>query len=275
MIAHIVRYAEIGLKGKNRARFERRLIDNIRTILQRESINFYIKRYPGRVLVYSEREISNILKFVFGISSVSPSFEIELDIEKIKEVIKEKIKEKKFDSFRVTVRRLNKDFGLTSQELAEKIGTFIVDEFKKKVSLKGFDLNVQLEIMEKAYLFFERIKCFSGLPVGIEGRAFCLIEDKDSLAACWLAMKRGISIIPVSYNEFNLNGLQRFSPEKLELIKIRDFNEINIIAMEKNIKALVVSDTLDKIREYKTGLLVLRALVGEEDSIKNILQLLK
>ena len=88
-------------------------------------------------------------------------------------------------------------------------------------------------------------------------------------------MKRGISIIPVSYKEFDLSGLQRFSPERIELVKIRDFEEINKIAIEKNIKALVVSDTLDKIKEYKTEMLVLRPLVGEEDNIANILEILK
>jgi len=275
MIANIVRYSEIGLKGKNRAKFENKLIDNIKKILKRSNVDFSIKRYPGRILVYSENNISDLFKFVFGISSVSPSFEIELDIEKIKNEIKDKLKEKRFSTFRISVQRLNKEFKMTSQDIENEIGAFVAREFNKKVSLKEFDLNIQIEIMNKAYLFFERIKCFGGLPVGIEGKAICLIESEDSLAACWLAMKRGCSIFPVSYSEFSLDGLQRFSPEKIELRKINDFKEIESIAMENNINALVVSDTLDRLKEYKTNLLVLRPLVGEEDNIKKIIDILK
>jgi adenylyl- and sulfurtransferase ThiI len=109
------------------------------------------------------------------------------------------------------------------------------------------------------------------MPVGVEGKAVCLLENEKSAAACWLAMKRGCSIIPVAYSDFDLTGLQLFSPHLLELVKIKNLEETGKMA-----KAVVVNDTIDNVREHDTKLLILRPLIYyEEDEIKELIELCK
>lgn len=265
---YIVRFAEIGLKGKNRGMFENTLVGNIKFPLQRKRIEADVRRYQGRIIIECDEDISNFLKNVFGIANFSVAYETE--IEEVKEKIFELVKNKKFETFRVTVQRLNKNFGKTSQDFAGELGAEVV-KLGKKVDLKNFDLNICVEIMDKAYIFFEKIKGFGGMPVGVEGNAVCLLEDEKSAAACWLAMKRGCSIIPVAYSDFDLTGLQKFSPHLLELVKIKNLEET-----EKMAKAIVVNDIIDDVKEYDTKLLILRPLIYyEEKEIKEILELCK
>ena len=265
---YIVRVAEIGLKGKNRGMFENTLVGNIKFPLQRKGIEADVRRYQGRIIIECAEDISDFLKNVFGIANFSIAHETE--IEKVKEKILELIKGKKFETFRVTVQRLNKNFGKTSQDFAGELGACVV-ELGKKVDLKNFDLNIQVEIMDKAYVFFEKVKGFGGMPVGVEGKAVCLLEDEKSIAACWLAMKRGCAIIPVSYSDFDLSGLQMFSPHELALVKIKNLEET-----EKMAKAIVVNDTIDNVNDYDTKLLILRPLIYyDEDEIKETIKLCK
>ena len=67
----VVRYSEIGLKGKNREFFEKRLIDNIITIVKPAAVN---KRY-GRIIVRIGRNDPNVLeerlRYVLGIQNYS------------------------------------------------------------------------------------------------------------------------------------------------------------------------------------------------------------
>ena len=275
MIAHIVRYAEIGLKGRNRRRFEDRLAANMRAALLRAAISdFSIKRYPGRFIVSAASDVTEPLRTVFGIASISTAQECDLELEGIKKAVLELLAQKTFESFRVTVQRLNKAFPISSQEMAAALGAEIVAAMGKRVSLKAFDLNVQLELMDRAYIFFDRAKGLGGLPVGIEGVALLLLEDQSSLAAGWLAMKRGVALVAVGEQQLELTGLERFAPERIQFVKLVKLEEIDLIASEHNAKALIVNDTMDRIREWRTALLVLRPLVGEEDAVSAILELL-
>ena len=207
----IIRYSEIGLKGNNRIVFEKKLIENIKDCLRKNNIKYEkIQRLRGRIIIFTEQEL-NCLKYVFGVSSFSHALVLEPDINEIEKAVSKLAENKKFKTFRVSAQRLNKNFSLTSPEIERTIGSFVCEKLNKKVSLKNFDLEVGIEILDKAYVFTEKIKCFSGLPVGIEGKVVSLIENKSSLLASLLMMKRGCLIIPVSMKKTDINLIKKFA----------------------------------------------------------------
>jgi len=263
----IVRYSEIGLKGNNRIVFEKKLIDNIKDCLKKNKIKYEkIQRLRGRIIIFTKQKL-NCLKYVFGISSFSPALVIEPGIKEIGTTVSELIENKKFNSFRVSAQRLNKNFSLTSPEIERTIGSFICEKLNKKVSLKNFDLEIGIEILDKAYIFTEKIKCFNGLPIGSEGKVISLIENKNSLLASLLMMKRGCSVIPVSLEKTDISLIKKyaygFDPE---LIIIKSIEELDKIAKENNARAVVVGQTFENFKELELKTMVLRPLVGFDES---------
>jgi len=266
----LIRYSEIGLKGGNRIVFEKKLIDNIRDCLKKNKIKYEkIQRLRGRIVIFTNKEL-NCLKYVFGISSFSPALKLEPDINKIEKVVLKLAGIKKLNTFRVSAQRLNKDFPLTSPEIERIIGSFVCVKFNKKVSLKNFDLEIGIEILDNAYVFTERVKGLNGLPVGVEGKVISLIENENSLLASLLIMKRGCSVIPVSMKKTDINLIKKyaygFDPE---LITIKHLDELDKIAKEHDAKAIIINQTLETFEELNIKTIVLRPLIGfEAEDIK-------
>ena len=88
-----------------------------------------------------------------------------------------------------------------------------------------------------------------------------LIEDKKSLLAGYLAMKRGCRIIPVAYKKFNIGLLKKFD-YNLKLNVVKNIKEIEKIAEKNSAKALITGQTLNDFNEIKTRLIILRPLIG-------------
>ncbi len=268
----IVRYSEIGLKGKNRIVFEKRLINNIRDCLKKNKVKYEkIDRLRGRIIIFTKQKL-NCLKYVFGISSFSLALKLESDVNEIEKAVELIIKERKFKTFRVSAQRLNKDFSLTSPEIERTIGSFVCEKFNKNVSLKNFDLEIDIEILNKAYVFTERVKGLNGLPVSVEGKVVSLIEDKNSLLASLLIMKRGCSVIPVSLKKTDINLIKKFAYGfEPELIIIKNIKEIDNIAKEHDARAVVVGQTLKNFKELKLKTMVLRPLIGFDKKLNNLI----
>lgn len=180
---YIIRYGEIGIKGKNRKDFEKALVRNIKEFCKPCTV----ERIRGRILVETERPFFDR---VFGIVNYSPVVVVEKELLLIEKACLDLVSNEK--SFRISAKRLSKNFLLSSQQLQEKIGAFIVKEKGLKVNLKSPELNIGVEILEdKAVVFSERIKGLGGLPVGTAGNVVCEVNSKADELACLLAMKRG------------------------------------------------------------------------------------
>jgi len=255
-MVYIVRYGEIGIKGLNRPFFENKLISNIREIVNENGLK--LKKINGRIIIETDKDISEKLKKVFGIVSFSIAYKTEL--EKLYDFVIELLKNKKFETFRITANRINKEYKKTSNEIANELGSIIVNKLKKKVSLKKYELNVNIEIADKAYIFFHKIKCEGGLPVGVEGKVIALIETKKGIEAAKKVMKRGCDVVPVSFKKINIDEINSYLPKKKEIIIIKNIKEIDKIAERENAKALVVEDSVENMKDYETKLLVLRPL---------------
>ncbi|NQV08315.1 hypothetical protein HQ529_00515 [Candidatus Woesearchaeota archaeon] len=261
---YLIRYGEIAIKGLNRGYFENQLKQNIANFLKKNKIKYdEIVRKRGRILLFTQENAEEVKK-VFGITSISKAIIAELNIEDIKKKTIPLIKNKKFNTFRVNSRRLTKDFDLNSNQINIELGSFIEKTAKKKVNLSNPDLTIYVEIIEdKAYVFDKKIQAYGGLPVGTEGKVVSLIENKESINASLLMMKRGCSIIPVGYENKDIQLLDKYSSTPLKLKIIKNLKEIEKL----DPKALVVSQNLNNFKELDTKLTVLRPLISSHAPI--------
>ncbi len=193
-MVYIVRYGELGLKGRNRGKFEKLLIGNIARALDRKSFDYDIKSYRGRVLIYTDNDAKFVLEKVPGIVSFSPAE--EMSYEEVFSYILSKLKTMTPSTFRVSAHRVDKSFPKTSPKINEEIGSFIVQNFGWKVSLKNPELIVGVEIINsKAFVFFSTYRGVGGLPVGSAGKLVLLISSGlDSPVAGYLMLRRGAKI---------------------------------------------------------------------------------
>ncbi len=200
----LIRYGEIGLKGKNRGFFEKMLVRNIERTLSLGP--GHVRRLRGRIFLEGiEAPFATVrgkLQRVFGIHSFSRIEEAPLEREAILEgavALFERLRATKPSarSFAVRVRRANKRFPATSMEIAREAGAAVLARAPEmSVDLEDPDLAVEIEIGERAAAFpLDRWPGPGGLPVGVGGRVMLLISGGiDSPVAGWLAMKRGCTL---------------------------------------------------------------------------------
>lgn len=262
---YIVRYHEIALKGKNREFFERKLVDNIRVCLKRNRLLFEKIRNPrGRIVIYT-RENLDVLRYIFGISSFSKAVEFDQDLNRIKEVALELYTK---GSFKISAQRSDKRFPISSQRINEQVGQYLVDKTGAEVDLKSPNVNIGVEIFDKrAYVFIEKIGGLSGLPIGTAGKVAVLLEAERSLVAAYLMLKRGCSVVFVKKKDVNFSILEKYAYGS----KIKVVDKI-----PNDVKALVVNDMMEKVRNYKTNLVILRPLASfTKEGIERFLKKIK
>ena len=216
---HIIcHYSEIGLKGKNRRFFEEKLIENIKKLALNPSDFEFVKRISGRIIVKltkgnykKEEEIADNLKNVFGIAYFAFAFNCPQTMKNIQEKVFEIFKTKKFKTFKISTQRSKKEFPLTSQQINERVGEYILKNFKFQISnfkigvdLENPDITCFVEIVDKyAFLYTEKIKGLGGLPVGVSGKGVVLLSGGiDSPVASFFAMKRGVKIIFLHFHAY-------------------------------------------------------------------------
>ncbi|MGC8820179.1 MAG: tRNA uracil 4-sulfurtransferase ThiI [Fervidobacterium sp.] len=201
----VIRYAEIGLKGKNREFFEKKLIDNILKIVRPSAVN---KRY-GRIIVRIGRNDPQVLeerlKYVMGIQNYSLGYALEHDVEKVKKIAIELAKQefsKGLKTFKVSAKRGYKAFPMNSLEINREIGGYIYENIEGlKVDVHKPEFEIGIDVREKEiFVFSGKTKLFGGLPVGVSGRALLLLSGGiDSPVAGWYAMRRGLELQTLTF----------------------------------------------------------------------------
>ena len=202
----LIKYAEIGLKGKNRYVFEDALVSHIHHSLKRLDGKFTVTKEAGRIYAtaaeeFDYDEVIDALKKVFGIAAICPMVQLEDngydDLKaKIVEYVDKAYPDKHF-TFKVNTRRANKQYPHTSEEVNRDLGEVILDTFPEtKVDVHNPDVLLNVELRAK------RINVYSlvipgpgGMPVGTNGRAMLLLSGGiDSPVAGYMIAKRGVTI---------------------------------------------------------------------------------
>jgi tRNA uracil 4-sulfurtransferase len=217
----LVHYGELALKGKNRRLFERKLIENIKSVGFKR-----VRRLEGRLV--AEAGNLNSLKHVFGISWFTPAFKVEKNIIAIREKVFERVGDKiaNNSTFGVFVKRADKSFPLNSLKVAEIIGKDIENKFNIKVNLNNPELRIYIEIAEEVFIHFEKIIGLGGLPVGVSGKVLCLLSGGiDSPVASYLMMKRGCQVDYIHFHTFPKN--EAVSKTKIKYL-VRSLDEYGL-----------------------------------------------
>ena len=208
----LVRYGELALKGNNRRQFVEQLGRNVARAC--ESVApVRVRPEHGRMMVLPERRVEAVaqrLTRVFGISNVSPAWVAPNQPDAIAAVARvvlddalSEVPRGERARFRIETKRADKRFPLSSTELDLFLATTILREDDPiVVDLKFPELVLGVEIRrDQAYLFARRYRGAGGLPVGTLGRAVCLISGGfDSPVAAWMAMKRGLQVVYVTFH---------------------------------------------------------------------------
>lgn len=216
----VVHYHEIALKGENRPFFIQRLADNIAKATGGLGIE-KIEIPRGRIVLYLESgalwpEILKRLPSVFGIANFSPAWRCKTDLSAIQETIAGAISEKCFSTFRISARRSDKAYPLTSMELNQRLGRYVLDRTQTQVDLETPDLTIFVEVLScEVLVYFEKLRGPGGLPVGVSGPVACLISGGiDSPVAAYLMMKRGCTVAFIHFHGYPY--LSKASAEKAE-----------------------------------------------------------
>ena len=202
----LIKYAEIGIKGKNRYMFEDALIRQMKFAVK-EAGDFVIWKESGRIFLkaaegcdFDQDEVIEALKRVFGISHICPM--VMHDNKEYDNVVKAVIDywndcygDQEL-TFKAVVRRADKKFPMSSMPFAAQLGHELLQVYKNiKVDVHTPDVMLNVEIRDKVYIYSEEIMGPGGMPVGTNGKAMLLLSGGiDSPVAGYMIAKRGVRL---------------------------------------------------------------------------------
>lgn len=208
----LIKYAEIGIKGKNRYLFEDALLSHIHHALKRLDGQFTVTKESGRIYAHAGApfdydEVTEALTCVFGVAAVCPLKRVEdLGFEALKKQVVEYIEETYPDksfTFKVNTRRVNKQYPGSSEQINRDLGEVILETFPQtRVDVHQPDVLLNVEIRPKGVNLYSRvIPGPGGMPVGTNGRAMLLLSGGiDSPVAGYMIAKRGVKIEAVYFH---------------------------------------------------------------------------
>lgn len=203
--AFLIKYGEIGVKGKNRYLFEDALVRQIRYALKEVDGEFNVTKENGRIYATSVSDFDYdeavaALKRVFGIIGICPVVQIEDngfdDLAKhVVEYFDATYPDKNI-TFKVNARRARKNYPMDSMEINMELGGRLLDAFPElKVDVHKPEVLLQVEIRNKINIYSVEIPGPGGMPIGTAGKAMLLLSGGiDSPVAGYMIAKRGVQI---------------------------------------------------------------------------------
>ena len=210
--AFLIKYAEIGVKGKNRDLFEEALVRQIKYALKRCEGEFRVRRTRGRIYIdvlsddYDYEETIDNLKTVCGVSAICPMVQLEDEgFDKLCESAVSYMDEHYPDkniTFKVNARRARKNYPVESMEINASVGEKILQAFPEiRVDVHNPDVMLYIEVREHIYIYSIEIPGPGGMPVGTNGKAMLLLSGGiDSPVAGFMVAKRGVKIDAVYFH---------------------------------------------------------------------------
>ena len=246
----VVHYHEIALKGRNRPWFISRLVRNLRNATADLDVR-EVRPLMGRIeLVLGPSvewdPIRARLERVFGIANFSRAGRSSLDLDALASAILNDLGEEQASSFRVSARRADKRFPLTSPQIEREVGGRIKLARGWKVDLEHPELTIHLEVLtDDAFYYFGKDRGAGGLPTGVSGRVACLLSGGiDSPVAAYRMMRRGCSVILVHFHSYPI--VSRTSQEKVRelaalLTRYQQHSRLYLVAFGEIQRQVVLS----------------------------------
>ena len=225
-LLYLIHYHEVGLKGRNRGRFENQLIRNIQRSLKGVPIG-PVRRISGRLLLglapdTPDGVVRDCLVGVFGIANFSRAFRVPNQIEALREAAWAIAQKARFDSFKLVTRRSDKSFPMNSDEINRDVGAHVQKLSQATVKMDDPDLTCYLEVTrDGTFVYGEKISGPGGLPVGANERAVSLLSSGiDSPVASYKIMKRGVTLSFVHFHSqpYTNRNSQRNTEELVQIL---------------------------------------------------------
>ena len=209
--AFLIKYGEIGIKGKNRHLFEDALVRQIKYALKPVEGEFSISKEQGRIYIealteFDYDEALESLQRVFGIVGICPVVLVEDEgFDKLAQDVVDYLDRRYADkhlTFKVNTRRARKSYPIPSMEVNAALGEKILDAFSDMtVDVHNPDILVNVEIRNKINIYSEVIPGPGGMPVGTNGKGMLLLSGGiDSPVAGYMIAKRGVKIDAVYFH---------------------------------------------------------------------------
>lgn len=222
----LIRYGELGLKGKNMKQFIKQLQRNIKYQLK-DYPQTKVTRTQGRMFVElhgaDPEAVMEKCRHVFGISSLSLAIKVDNTEEAMKDGVLAAMENNPgAKTFKVAVRRANKSFPIGSQEMNQILGGHILKNIEAlTVDVHHPDVEVRIDIRQKAtYITAKVVQGLGGLPVGTDGKTLLLLSGGiDSPVAGYLMMKRGLDLEMIHFHSPPFTS-ERAKQKVIDLTKI-------------------------------------------------------
>jgi thiamine biosynthesis protein ThiI len=293
----IVHYQEIALKGRNRPWFIARLVKNIREATSDLGVKA-VRPLMGRIEVVLAdgadwTAIRDRLKKVFGAGNFARAGRTPLDVEAIAAEILRDLGPETPRSFRVSAKRADKRFPLTSPEIEREVGGRIKEARGWHVDLSHPELTIYVEALTtEAFYSFGKDPGAGGLPVGASGRVVCLLSGGiDSPVAAWRMMRRGCRVLFVHFHSYPI--LSRASQEKVQelsrllteyqlrsrlfLVPFGEIQQQVVLSVAPPLRVVIYRRLMMRIaeaiaRRHRAGALVTGEVVGQvaSQTIENL-----
>ncbi|MDF2588268.1 MAG: thiI [Anaerocolumna sp.] len=208
--AFLIKYAEIGTKGKNRYIFENALKDHIKNNLK-DLGDYLVTKEQGRIYVecpdgYDYEETVEAIKCVFGVAQICPveiidTIEWEPLTKAVGDYVEAQYPDRNF-TFKMEAKRSDKKYPMTSPEICVEMGAYLLKRFPElKVDVHNPSVRIMVEVRNKSYVYSEIIPGPGGMPVGTNGKAMLLLSGGiDSPVAGYMIAKRGVTIDAVYFH---------------------------------------------------------------------------
>ncbi|MDE0481129.1 MAG: tRNA 4-thiouridine(8) synthase ThiI [Candidatus Poribacteria bacterium] len=204
----VIHYAEVGLKGKNRVFFEKKLVRNIKLSL-RGTGYAEVKRLHDRIIVHLKQdtdiaEIEKRLRQVMGIAHFELVYRTEKDMSIIKDTALQLTESKVFETLKVETKRSDKTFPLTSPEISREVGGYLIQKTGVQADMRNPNLRLWIDISHNdAYIYTDKLQGIGGLPVGVSGKVLVMLSGGiDSPVAAWQMIKRGAKAIFIHFYSY-------------------------------------------------------------------------
>lgn len=201
-------YHEVGLKGHNRGRFERRLRDNIAHALIRFP-GCGLSRISGHLIVDIHADVDPVsladeLARIPGIVKVSSGVRTEKTMAQLCEAASLLVGEHMpVSTFKVAGKRSNTDFEYGTMDINRTVGAAVLEAYPSlKVDCEHPALTVNaLVIQAHGYVLTGSTPGIGGLPVGSSGKVVSLLSAGiDSPVATWKMVRRGAVAVCVHFS---------------------------------------------------------------------------
>ncbi|BDG27284.1 putative tRNA sulfurtransferase [Thermus thermophilus] len=217
-------FHELALKGKNRPFFLKRAKAHVRRALKGLGVALegewpmaLLFRLPEEAWPEAKARLQDTL----GVERFARVHRTPPDLEALKAALEKALEGQAFGSFRITAKRSDKAFPLTSPEIERALGAFVKGKTGAKVRLKGAEREFVVRVLPGAALLeVERHPGPGGLPPGVSGRVVALLSGGiDSPVAAYRLMRRGAEVVLVHFHPFPL--LSGASREKAKALAER------------------------------------------------------